>query len=121
MRGNLGRVGLRRRPARGDAMADYDRLPEPARRWLAAAVLPWSPRSAGRAYAAALARHGEVAAALAALDRLEKARLARAGPPAARTRAGTGTGTRTGTGTKTGTGTGAVSEDLRRAPSAPTR
>ncbi|PZQ47154.1 MAG: hypothetical protein DI556_18225 [Rhodovulum sulfidophilum] len=101
-RGNLGRIGLRRRPARGDAMADYDRLPEPARRWLAAAVLPWSPRSAGRAYAAALARHGEVVAAVAALDRLEAARLAAARPGAARA------------------GTGAVSGGSRRAPSAPT-
>ena len=59
-------------------MADYDRLPADVRAWLAGAALPWSPRSAGRAFARALARHkGDRPAALAELDGLQERRLAR--------------------------------------------
>lgn len=60
-------------------MADYDRLPADLRAWLAQAALPWSPRSAARAFADALTRSpGNRAAALAELDRLEQRSLARA-------------------------------------------
>jgi hypothetical protein len=58
-------------------MADYDRLPGELRAWVAAAVLPWSPRSVSRAFAEALARHkGDGAAAIAELDRFQERRLA---------------------------------------------
>ena len=57
-------------------MAEFDRLPPPLRAWLAAAALPWSPRSAARAYARASTRHGsDTPTALAELGRLEARRL----------------------------------------------
>ena len=58
MRRNLGNSRLPHRRRRGDPMAEYDRLPPELRRWLAAARLPWSPRSALRIWRRALARHG---------------------------------------------------------------
>lgn len=59
-------------------MADYDRLPAEVRAWLAGAALPWSPRSAARAFAHALTLHrGDMPAALAELDGLQERRLAR--------------------------------------------
>lgn len=58
-------------------MVEYDRLPADLRAWLAAAALPWSPRSVARAFALALAQAPrDRAAALAALDRLQERRLA---------------------------------------------
>lgn len=58
-------------------MVEYDRLPADLRAWLAAAALPWSPRSVARAFALALAQTPrDRAAALAALDRLQELRLA---------------------------------------------
>lgn len=72
-RSNLGRTGLRVRPRRGDAMAAFDRLPADLRRWLAAAAMPWRPRSVARAFRAALARtNGDRAAALARLSAIER-------------------------------------------------
>lgn len=52
------RSTLRRRARAADPMAAYDRLPAELRDWLASAALPWSPRSALRAWRAALARAG---------------------------------------------------------------
>lgn len=74
--GNLGHTGLRLRRRSGCPLADYDRLPADLRAWLADALLPWSPRSAARAFARALARHGgNRAAAFADLDDLQEKRL----------------------------------------------
>ncbi len=71
-------TGLRcRARARRDPMAEFDRLPAALRRWLAAAALPWSPRSARRAYLRALDETRTPQAALARLDAIEAARLAR--------------------------------------------
>ena len=56
-------------------MAEYDRLPPALRRWLATAVLPWSPRSALRIWRAA--GSGDVDRALARLAAAEAATLAR--------------------------------------------
>ncbi|RKT32909.1 hypothetical protein BXY70_2259 [Roseovarius halotolerans] len=73
------RTGLpmRRRPS-GDPMAEYDRLPRAARRWLAEATLPWSARSVRRVWQRALERSGgDEAAALAGLEQAEAARLRR--------------------------------------------
>ena len=68
-------------------MADYDQLPPDLRAWIAAAALPWSPRSVARAFRRALADHaGDREAALAALDASQRRRLAGEGalrdPPA---------------------------------------
>ncbi|MFN3260450.1 MAG: DUF6525 family protein [Pikeienuella sp.] len=76
--GNLGAAGLKRRLRARDPMWAYDRLPAPLRRWLSEAALPWSPASAARAFARALREEGGEAAALARLDRIERATLARA-------------------------------------------
>lgn len=75
---NLGRTAQRRRQRSGDPMAEYDRLPGDLRVWLAQAVLPWSVRSARRAWNAALTRTGgDVAAAQAQLSRIEARQLSR--------------------------------------------
>lgn len=75
--GNLNTALPRARRA-ADPMAAYDGLPPVLRRWLAHAVLPWSARSAARAWAKALRDcGGDEGAALARLDRIEAATLAR--------------------------------------------
>jgi hypothetical protein len=66
----------RARPAR-DPMAEFDRLPPPLRRWLSDAALPWSPRSAHRAYLQALADLRCPHQALGRLDALQSERLRR--------------------------------------------
>ncbi|EPX75592.1 DUF6525 family protein [Salipiger mucosus] len=59
-------------------MAAYDRLPPELRRWLAGAVLPWSPRSALRLWRRLAADHGgDAAAKLARLSEIEARTLAR--------------------------------------------
>lgn len=76
MKRNLA-TGLRRRRARYP-MRDYDSSPPPLRAWLADAALSWSPRSALRIYERAFSRSGgDVAAALAELERKQTALLAR--------------------------------------------
>ena len=78
-RANLSSALSRRRRARParDPMAEFDSLPPELRRWLAGAVLPWSPRSAHRAYLRALSDLRAPHAALAYLDALQAARLRR--------------------------------------------
>ncbi|MEM6438758.1 MAG: DUF6525 family protein [Pseudomonadota bacterium] len=76
MRSNRGATTLKRRRRACDPMADFDRLPPDLRAWLAAAVLPWSPRSVRRAFDRALARLSDRAAALEELDRLQARRVA---------------------------------------------
>ncbi len=76
MKRNLA-TGLRRRPAR-NLMRDYDRAPPPLRAWLADAALPWSAKSALRVYESAIRRSGgDIAAALAELERRQAALLIR--------------------------------------------
>jgi len=81
MPANLSSALSRRRKARParDPMAEFDGLPVDLRRWLAAAVLPWSPRSALRAYLRALAELRAPQEALARLDAIQAKRLARDG------------------------------------------
>ena len=78
-RANLCSALSRRRKARParDPMAEFDRLPADLRRWLAGAALPWSPRSALRAYQRALSDLRAPQAALARLDAIQAARLRR--------------------------------------------
>ena len=68
---NLGDTRLKRPPRRASAMQDFDRLPPDLRQWLCAADLPWSARSAQRAYAKALKRCHDRDAALRELDTLQ--------------------------------------------------
>jgi hypothetical protein len=58
-------------------MQEYDRLPSALRRWLANAQRPWSPHSCRAIWQATLARGGDTQEALARLDRIEAAMLAR--------------------------------------------
>ncbi|WP_338092597.1 DUF6525 family protein [Salipiger mangrovisoli] len=76
-RRNLGASPSRRRET--DIMAAYDRLPPELRAWLAQAALPWSPRSALRAWRAALRRSGCCKAAAERLNAIEARQLAREG------------------------------------------
>ncbi len=63
-----------------DPMAAYDRLPRELRAWLAEAVLPWSPRSARRAWEKALARAGgNTVRASEVLSEIEARQLGRMG------------------------------------------
>lgn len=74
---NLGSTTLRRRKRVGDPMRAYDALPQPLRRWLARASLPWSPASCLRIWSRGRARGDSVDAILARLDRAEAQCLAR--------------------------------------------
>ncbi|WP_232279480.1 DUF6525 family protein [Roseobacter sp. AzwK-3b] len=72
------RSSLVRRRRGTNPMAEFDRLPPPARDWLRNAVLPWSPRSVRRLWDRALRESaGDIAAALSRMDRAECKRLAR--------------------------------------------
>ncbi|BBU57988.1 hypothetical protein KU6B_42530 [Mameliella alba] len=73
--GNRGAVAIRPRRRRGDAMRVYDSLPAPLRRWMAGAVLRWSPESC----LAIWRRAGGPDEALERLNRAERATLDRAG------------------------------------------
>ena len=68
---NLGQTSLPRKRRSGDPMAAYDTLPPTLRRWLAEAALPWSPRSARRIWAKALANGLTPDEALGALAKAE--------------------------------------------------
>lgn len=73
-----GQSALPRRRHRGDPMQRFDRLPPALRRWLAQAALPWSPRSAQRAWQRSLTLSGgDPDAALARMTEIERKQLAR--------------------------------------------
>ena len=60
---------LRRKKKHCDPMKCYDELPCELRQWLSSALLPWSPRSALKAYQKALRTKGSSEGALAELDK----------------------------------------------------
>ncbi|MBZ4021759.1 hypothetical protein CKO11_04705 [Rhodobacter sp. TJ_12] len=94
MRRNLTtRLRARRRT---NPMATHDRLPAPARAWVAQAVLPWSAASVARIWAKAMAETGCERAALARLAEREAQTLARETPPTARGSGGRGGGQKDG-------------------------
>lgn len=74
---NLGDTRLKRPLRRTSAMQDFDRLPPDLRRWLSAANLPWSAKSAERAYTKALQRCRDREAALRELDALQERLVAK--------------------------------------------
>jgi hypothetical protein len=77
MPGNRGNTSLKLKRCNEDPMQEYDRLPTQLRAWLAAAVLPWRPRSVRRAFDRAVARTQDPTRALEELDRLQAKLLAR--------------------------------------------
>lgn len=82
---NLGKTGLDPRRHPGPPMQAFDSLPPELRRWIANAVLPWSPASCRRLWQHARRAGASVEDALARLDRAEDATLRQAGvPPGAR-------------------------------------
>ncbi|SLN34505.1 hypothetical protein ROJ8625_01624 [Roseivivax jejudonensis] len=87
-RGNA-RSSLRRRTCIGDPMKAYDRLPPELRAWLTEAALPWSARSARRAWQRALRETGgDTKAASERLSHIEQANLAKDSPNVWGTRSG---------------------------------
>lgn len=74
---NLGVTKLKRRRRSADPMRELDGLPQELRGWLAGAALPWSPRSAQRAFNKALARTEDPQQALAELDQLQQRKIRR--------------------------------------------
>ncbi|MFN4101492.1 MAG: DUF6525 family protein [Pararhodobacter sp.] len=74
---NLGATSLRRRARPGNPMRAFDALPEPLRRWIAQARMPWSPASCLRIWHKARAKGESIEAILARLDRAEEQTLAR--------------------------------------------
>jgi len=77
MRGNRGKTSLKLKLRNEDPMQDFDRLPPELRAWLAAAVLPWRPRSVRRAFDHAVARTRDRSRALEELDRLQERLVAK--------------------------------------------
>lgn len=66
------RSALRNR-SRTQAMCSYDALPPDLRRWLTAAALPWSARSAQKAWVRALRKtQGDRANAIVILSQIER-------------------------------------------------
>lgn len=74
---NLGATTLRGKRRNRDPMKTYDALPEPLRRWLAEASLPWSPESASRVWERARARGCNINETLQSLSQAEWRTLAR--------------------------------------------
>ncbi|MBD3765480.1 MAG: hypothetical protein IE927_12330 [Rhodobacterales bacterium] len=77
MRGNRGTTSLKRKRRNENPMRDFDRLPADLRARLAAAVLPWRPRSVRRAFDRALAETGDRGFALSRLTALQGRLVAR--------------------------------------------
>jgi hypothetical protein len=77
MNGNLGSTALKRRRRATDPMMTYDTLPQPLRRWLAEAALPWSPKSCKRIWEKARRNGLSVEDAIVVLTEAERKTLSR--------------------------------------------
>jgi hypothetical protein len=77
MTGNLGSTALKRRRRATDPMMTYDTLPQPLRRWLAEAALPWSPKSCKRIWEKARRNGLSVEDAIVVLTEAERKTLSR--------------------------------------------
>ena len=73
---NRGQTSLKCSRRKENAMREYDKLPADLRIWLSTAMLPWRAKSVRRVYDKALARTGDAALALKALDELQRKRVA---------------------------------------------
>lgn len=76
---NLGQTSLRSKRRNSDPMQTFDNLPEPLRRWLGQAALPWSPASARRIWQNAHQKGLTVEETLCSLSRAEAKTLSRDG------------------------------------------
>ncbi|MDJ0824188.1 MAG: DUF6525 family protein [Rhodobacter sp.] len=74
---NLGTTRLKRKRRSENPMHEFDRLPPELRGWLAAAILPWRPRSVRRAYDRAFQRTQDTTKALEELDRVQERLIAK--------------------------------------------
>ncbi|MCV6595249.1 MAG: DUF6525 family protein [Silicimonas sp.] len=77
MANNRGATTLKRKRRAANPMREYDALPKELRVWMAGAVLPWRAGSVQAAYGRALARTGDADLALAELDRVQAALVAK--------------------------------------------
>ena len=77
MLGNRGMTTLKRKRRRSDPMREYDNLQPELRLWLAAAILPWRPRSVRRTFDKVMARTRDTTCALEELDRLQARLIAK--------------------------------------------
>ena len=75
--GNRGTTSLKCRRRNENPMREFDRLPAELRAWIAAADLPWRPRSVRRSYDRALSRTGDREKALEELDCLQNRLVAK--------------------------------------------
>ena len=77
MTGNLGTTTLRKRRRAVDPMMTYDALPQPLRRWLATAALPWFPHSCKRIWDKTKKSGLSIEDAIARLSEAERKTLSR--------------------------------------------
>jgi hypothetical protein len=77
MTGNLGSTTLKKRRRAAAPMMTYDTLPQPLRCWLAAAALPWSPKSCKRIWDKARRNGLSVDDAILALTEAERKTLSK--------------------------------------------
>ena len=74
---NRGATRLKTKWRDEDPMRAYDALPEPLRRWMAGAALPWSPASCRHIWTKARAEGASPDDILERLDRAERMTLSR--------------------------------------------
>ncbi|MEL7093266.1 MAG: DUF6525 family protein [Pseudomonadota bacterium] len=74
---NRGATSLKSRRRAADPMREFDALPPELRQWVADGLRPWRAGSVRKTYASAIARTGDAQSALAELDRIERAAVAR--------------------------------------------
>ena len=72
MAGNRGTTSLKCKAYSQDPMREFDRLPKELRQWIAAADLPWRPKSVRKSFDRALSQTGDRSKALDELDRLQR-------------------------------------------------
>lgn len=77
MAGNRGNTSLKCKPRQEDPMREFDRLPHELRVWIAAADLPWRPKSVRKSYDRALSQTGDREKALAELTSLQNRLVAK--------------------------------------------
>ena len=72
---NLGETNLRRKRRVGNPMREFDKLPKPLRRWLAEAILPWSPVSVKRVWHQSMNKGLSFEEILNFLDKTEETKI----------------------------------------------
>ena len=75
MKQNIGETNLRRRKRVGNSMYEFDQLPEPLRKWLSKAILPWSPLSVRRVWHKSIRKGLSMQEILCVLDKTEESTM----------------------------------------------